>query len=593
MAASFRRIRNGEPVNAPVTNRPSDDLARQIDRQQAQLDAAAAGRALILPDQACAGDVGVGQPVFWNQDENRFEKALASTALTGGNVQVAASGRVRGVVYAKPTATTADVCVAGLAAIDLTAAGFAEPDDGLYYLSAVTAGTLTRTRPQLPVQVLTVVGDGLVLVHPQQVEQLEAHTHIKIGLVCRPAGAHTEPGVGDPHVITSPNASKQGWLPAASFGGTAPEGAVFGYNLAAHPELAAIWPPLDLETVDLVLQKTDPDQGGQSVPLGHDGQCIVDRNGLWWTSDCYQDVPWPYNYESVAPTSYSDDDNPECPRHVEMTLTLWMTKLRFTSDLTAVTSLKSLDGLIEVVCADDPETAATVGRLALRLKLAYSVAAGSDKSAVALKTFTNGIFTQGPVCVGLYTEGENVILDSDATPFLLDPEDEDSPLVYPGKVKVSVLPETQSELLPIVSRLEGAEDNVYQGLPYLGFPKNSLTGVRMQFIVPPQTSLSTPKLRLRLRLIGRAAGSLPQLTVTGRRVARVTSPAAVPTSVSDFAVTVVTVVAVTANQYVDVLSDPFAVVAGDVVWVNIQRPASDGYSGEMGLMLVTAPLANS
>jgi hypothetical protein len=101
--------------------------------------------------------------------------------------------------------------------------------------------------------------------------------------------------------------------------------------------------------------------------------------------------------------------------------------------------------------------------------------------------------------------------------------------------------------------------------------------------------MTNPRLALRFLILGRAAGALPTLTVTARRVARpaagLTVPANLPLAAAEFAVTVATAATLTAaNQYVEALATPFAVVPGDVVFFSVSRAASDGYASELGLL---------
>ena len=241
------------------------------------------------------------------------------------------------------------------------------------------------------------------------------------------------------HTISAPNASLPGWLPAghASFGGLAPDGAIWGYNLNQHPQLKAVWPPLDLNGVSLVWNKGLADNMmGMEVPKGASyGLAIIDKNGIWWTSDLYQDVPWPYDYDGTALPA--DDNLSEDPRQTTMSLELSFTRLRFSTDTSVVTSLRTLDERIRLLCANDTTRTTTVGDILITLDLAQSVLSDLERGATVLKTLnTNGTFTKGRVLEGIYTGSSNVLLSSDLPTINLDPEDVGSPLVYQGMVQI-------------------------------------------------------------------------------------------------------------------------------------------------------------
>jgi hypothetical protein len=92
-----------------------------------------------------------------------------------------------------------------------------------------------------------------------------------------------------------------------------------------------------------------------------------------------------------------------------------------------------------------------------------------------------------------------------------------------------------------------------------------------------------------LRSLGRAAGTLPQLTaayyLANRPPNGLSTPVAVTQSYT--ALTVTTVATVGANEAVEALSAAFAVAPGDIVYIQVQRtPAaiSDAYAGELGIM---------
>jgi hypothetical protein len=96
----------------------------------------------------------------------------------------------------------------------------------------------------------------------------------------------------------------------------------------------------------------------------------------------------------------------------------------------------------------------------------------------------------------------------------------------------------------------------------------SLTG---RIDVPGDLDLTDPTFQLRLRLLGRVAGVLPDLTLTIRRVPRpadgLDTPLDLPDETDDVAVDIVTTATLaSADQYVEALSDAVSVAAGDILF---------------------------
>lgn len=370
-----RLVRNGESVSAAVANRPTATLADRTDYLRQRLDDVDLAEGLRARDVALAEDTFVGAAVYFNTDRLQFENALAESATeadTGAPVR-AARAVVLGVVVAKASTTLGDVLLLGRhSPLDLAAAAdTAAPEPGLYYLSADREGGLTLTRPAVPTPVLFYDGTG-VYVFPATRDFGEDHVHYAFDLTCRPAGDVTPPADGDRHVITAPDTGLPGWLPAghAVFNGLAPSRAAFGYNLSAHGELARAWPPVPLEAASLFLDRGQGHRGGGLVPLGDTGLAVLDANGLWWMSDCYDDVPWPTDLDTgVAAGPSSSSALPECPRDEQMRLRLCFGAMLFATDRSQVTSL-TLAGDGGLSLTDPDGNAASRGPLTLRLDAA-------------------------------------------------------------------------------------------------------------------------------------------------------------------------------------------------------------------------------
>jgi hypothetical protein len=580
-------VRDGEPVAAGVTNRPTQQLQQNINYLWEVLSASGLGSTIVIRRATVDASVKVGQPVYFSSSSKVFEQALATvaTGTVDGHIVAAESAQVWGVVLQKLSSTLADILVSGYSALNLSEAVTGTVTAGLYYLSGSTPGKLVNTRTPVTIPVLRADGNGNVLVLPQFADFIDRHVHYKFDLVCQPAGAYTEPASGDPHVITLADSTLPGWLPAGDpiFSGKAPAGAVFGYNLSVHTALQNVWPPIPTTEAYLEWDRGNA-TGSNGISLGAAEACIIDRNGIWWMSDCYGDVPWPTAYNSPGfSVSLSDPPDAECPRRQQMSMRVWFTKPSFATDATVVTSLTALDPRLIVTCVDG--TPASVGALSIDLDLDFVSTTGNTGYQV-LKEIDGNSFKQGPVCEGLYTSSSTVTLSSPSRR-RLTVGNSSSPWLYQGPVEISVVPTEAREVEVQLIRLDGVEEQFYEDVTYLGFPAASETSVRCKLHVPSSTGFVSPTIALKLRILGRAAGTLPTLTVTARRLPKPSSGSSValPLTASEFAVSITTTATLGAsNRYIEVTSTAFAVVDGDTLLFTVQRGSGDAYAGEIGIL---------
>lgn len=613
-------VAQGAPVAAGVVNRPSRDLEVNIQYLYDLIQAASLGSAIFARQVTIEAAAQVGMPVFLNSTTQQFERALAQlqTDTASGQLLTAPSALVWGVVYSKTNATLADLVVFGYVELDITAAVGSAPAQGTYYLSGSTPGGLVAQRPPVSVPVLRSDGNGKVFVQPQFVDFLDSHRHYRFDLACYPAGNTSPPLPGEPHTISSPDPTKPGWLPAdhAVFAGKAPGHAKFGYNLALHPQLANNWPPLPLDSVYFEWNRGgDYTVGGQGVPMGSTPQIVADRNGIWWMTDCWRDVPWPPELNTLSPGSETVSENLDspggdgiymppdsdgadfghCPRVVAMELTVWFTKLTFTTDATAVTSLVSSDNRLKVVC-QGTNTPASTGPLEIELDLSFLVTTTTLRGSTTLKTLTGGNeFGAGPVCEGVYAVSGNVTLVSDVPTITLNPDDT-GPTVYQGLVGISVASQPTLQLNPILTRLHGATEEFFLGAMYLGMAAGEESSYVTEFHVPDDLQIPNPKFHYQLRLLGLTTGQLPQLTFSVQIVSRPVAGLVTPLTLTSTSasVTMPTQGILSApNQFVEAVSNAITVSPGDIVLLTVTRSASDGYAGDVGILAQVGQLAGS
>jgi len=635
-------IRPGAPASPGTFNQPLEQLQENINWLSEIIRAAEIGSTVYAREVTIEEEARVGTPVYFNGETQRYERALAAmnSDFTSGSLTAAASSEVWGVVAHKHNATLADLLIFGVAELNISEVVDGPVRSGTYYLSGRVPGTLTRQKPPVSVPVLRYTSSNRVFVNPTFIDFLENHRHYRFNLLCLPAGTTSPPADGGQHVITDPNPACPGWLPANHpvFNGFAPEGAAFGYNLAMHPSLLNSWPPIPLQHVYLEVITQDSSTGFEGVPLGPDGLCIVDRNGIWWMSDCYQDVPWPWNITTTAATAgaillenegflLTESDDPPaffvteegecqfssdltpltsgCPRMQSMQLVLWFTKMSFANDTTVVTSLVSGDNRVRILCSGT-NVPGQVGDLVIKLDLTTQVENYDEPGYLALKTFdgVNDRFHAGPVAESLYVAvgSDNVTLNSPLqTPL---PGDLFGRQQYHGPIEISVSKQTSYEIPSTLVRLEGAVNENYPVF-YVGLPAAEPSSIVSMFNVPVDVPTGT-KFAYRLRLMGHVLGTLPQLEVSYMIASRPKEGLGVSITQSDvwnpFADlanpdNMVTSVSLPTGgrpalgnlpAVVEAESEPFAVQAGDIVYMRLRRtPGSDNddtYTGDVAII---------
>jgi hypothetical protein len=590
----LRLVSPGDTVTASSVNTPLQQLNDNTRYLLDLFKAAGSGSTLYARSVIVDSSVVIGTPVYFNNSSQKFLPAISAVEVkeTTGEVVMAESAHAWGIIAKKHSSELADILLSGIASIDITAAvSDTSLQSGTYYLSSVTPGKLTATKSANSTAILKRMPDGQVFVSTQVVDHIDRHSHRKFSLRCVPAGTHSPPAEDGLHSIADADASEMGWLPAdhSVFNGKAPPGAVFGYNITAHAALAAAWPPVPITNVELAWNKgLSKDVGFTGVPLGSGGLAIVDRHGIWWMSNCYGDVPWPINYDSMSSSSYSDSVGSECPRVIPMELDLFFTKVNFATDSTVVLSLRSNSARLKLTCYGT-DTERNTGDLVIDLDLNFVVSNGQE-GYLAFKEFDpkTTTFRRGLVAEGLYSASANVSLTSSET--TTRPVGEASKIIHHGLVGIAVDPADTKELEVQLVRLAGAEQAYYGNPPvmYLEFSAGDIREYRGKIDVPNDLVVPNPEMKLRFAVLGRAAGTLPQLQFTYRLVPTITgllTAEDLPNDSSEQALTCDTEAILTdSDQYVIAESESFAVAPGDTVFFSVRRLASDGYGSEVGIL---------
>lgn len=610
-------ITPGEPVDAEIVNRPDRALVERTQYLKDRLDASALGQAIFDVDATVSPDVLPGQPVYWNAQTQRYEKALAAVENDNvtGTLVVQPSSDCLGLCYKKKSATLADIVLRGIVQLpDIANAVVGPVEAGRYFLSSEEPGRLVKQRPPATVSICYVQGvkencddAPWVVVMPQIRDFLEDHIHYRFELVARPAGIHDPAAAATSgrHTIDSADVELQGWLPAehSSFNGKAPAGAVFGYNLKQHQQLARVWPPQPISAVAMLWDKGQDLVGATEIPLGRYGLCVCDANGIWWMSDCYGDVPWPADLDttpgslSISESSLADLP-PECPREEKMRVIVVYLRMVFGNDRTVVTSLKPGPNSPITVTNCDGLPAMT-GDLELGIDLDLTIVPPLVNGGLVFKELGTGLqFRRGWVAEGIvsYPNSNNPIIVSGTHTRPLNATNPAAGTVHQGLITLTFDDQLiEREISPQIIRLSDTVERLYRDVPYLGFPEDQESLLRVRINVPSSGLGQNLQMKIRTQIFGRGAQitptALPDMFMSRRIIPRPTTPdgdapdikvgAALP--INDTEIVYDNVVSVLPDVPVEVESESFSVAEGDTVLITLRRDV-DSYAGEIGLL---------
>lgn len=630
----------GEPVQAGVVSRPDRALAERTDYLKDRLDAAEVGKAIFDLDATVSSDVLPGHAVYWNATEKRYEPAIVvvENDIPSQTLVVRPSSDCVGLCYKKSAENKADIVLRGLVSFkNLTNSIGETVAPGKYYLSAVTPGKLARQKPPITVAVCYVLGprdncsDELrVIVCPQVRDSLDEHTHFRFDLITRPAGTLSVTTVeGEERVSINGNVNLAGWLPAShpTFSGKAPNGAKFGYNIKKHPALSRVWPPIPIQSVALLWDKGENRVGATEIPLGSTGAAIVDVNGIWWMSDCREDVPWPEDYNATIAAD-------QCPREEKMRVILVFLRLLLGNNRRVVTSLDkdvvspvqitNCDGVVaqtgdlkldldlqEIDCAPLPDDD-TTGITTHGGKVFTAIAAADEETNPNKNRFQKSWVTEGVVVTGgrlaVNSTHSRPITDEEKVyhNFLLQNGNPDPDIIvaHQGLIKLG-LTDTNAdrEIAPQIIRLNDAVERIYLDIPYLGFPQGQDSSIRLRLNVP-YVNVDSGALRLNIRVhLFTRAGSTSTVGNVGL-LAMSYRVLSAPSATSEVALpdTDVTTgpggvplfpTGLQAKRDSVIRRDSLSIVvsAGDTVLVTFDRPASDATLGEVGILRVSGILS--
>jgi len=540
--SSINQVSDGQHISADNANRAAKDLAARTDFLRYRIDAHDLAQATYQFDAPLDSSVVPNRVVAFNPGSGKFELALAE--ISGNNLQAQVSHRAipYGVCVSKDTETLGVIVTGGLSnKIDpsaLIAGGDVSP--GQYYLSSTEPGKVQKIRPPFGVPVCYIPNDSSVLVRPMFKDLLDTHRHFKFLLSDEAAGSASE----DNGTVTigSPDPDLSGWLPAdhASFGGLAPDGAKFGYNISQHPELQDAFPPIPI--------------GGSVVTLGgkivSDSDVVVDEFGIWWFDDDEDNTPF-----------FGDPGE----------TVLWFAVMTTLTDQAVVTCLTAGENS-GITIVDKDGNPAKSGSLVLNADFSPENLDDDEEGHLVVKDFDGINYKRGPVVSKLSAEA----------PLTVDQEQ--------GEVTIS-LDQALMNLrvgTPDLYYNDDVRFDTWNSTPFLHFPAGKISSLQGRIKIPPELpNADSYQVTLKLQIL--AVHPAGTLTIDDLKMGyRVLpeGPDSLPTS--QYAVNTGLNIDSSMGSYAYKVVDlvPIPVEAGDILLFTLKRE-DNVYAGGVGLLSVT------
>ena len=339
----------------------------------------------------------------------------------------------------------------------------------------------------------------------------------------------------------------------------------------------------------------DPDNWTPTKVAGQalDDLVVINRDGIWWMTDCYDNVPWATDYSSDA--SVSESAGPSCPHVTIPQMLIYFAKVNFATDQSVVTSLESTDSRLKIYCRNttDPKS---VGDLDIDLDLNFNISTDEEPGYLAFKSLDGESFKRGPVAEGIYTTTPtNVTITGDANEYRDIGGNKRQ--VFFGNIGVNVNVDPTQELSSQLVRLEGVTEE-HTPVLYLGLPNDYQSSYTVKFDVPFDAPANST-FKYRVRIIGRVAGTLPQLSfsyIKSTRPDGLTPQNPVPDGASSAISDLITTGTLSlANSAVEATQSTgiTGVQPGDIIYITVTRDpadAADVYTGELGVMQQTGVL---
>lgn len=552
-------LQDGQLASASNTNAPITDLAARTEYLKSALDQALLGEHTVYRNCALDAGLAVGTPVYPDATLGLFK--AATLAYDNSNwPNPGLSSYARGVVvYAN--GNVGDVLVGGVwRAPELAAAVDGTLSDGPYYLAA--SGKLTHTRaPMAPFVLYYWAEEDVAFVAPQCPGSPSEHIHLVFDLVMEPAGTANTPAVGAVHTVATPDDTVAGWLPASHsvFGGAAPAGAKFGYNIAQHSELADAFPPVPVGGCGVAIH-------GGVWWTGRDPKSVlvIDNSGIWWMADEYGWAPW-----DSAPADMTE--------YFPLSARIWLVNNAVATSGSSVTSLQAAPGSALKFLNSAKQVAAT-GDLTAQLDLGLISSTTTAYAGRAVTALEGTELKMGPVVNVVEAGTDNVSIETAG-----------------GVATISFVDANAAlrEIAPNVVAFDSAQEQSLGGILHYVLPAGRASSITFRYDVPTAGYTAGSYLAaFKLRVLSRVAGNVPALAASLLRVPAAATPTAVPFTANSVDFTLAGTY-MAAGTYVDTLTASLTAAPGDTLYFTLGRAASDTYAGGLGIIRAHAVITKA
>ena len=509
-----RPVRDGEPVNAAVTNRLPSVNAANTEALHALIKTFRDFSGEYLWQMPIDGDTKVGDFVYFDSQSHVFKPGLARFTVEDRRVYESETSQVWGVVKSKD-GDKATICTNGLCTFHPGTDVYANsPVPGIRYLSDTASGAVT-TDAKYPCKCVGFLvgsrssGEVQFFVRPYLAIDPRIHQHLSHRLAAVPAG---DWDYEDP-VLTNPANEIPGWLPA---GTGSPAGAVYGYNPNFLKNCG--WPIRYPSTARLRWQRV-----AEGIPLLAEVPpelYLIDETTIWWLSDVL--LPWNTEVKYVKGeivSSSADTEYEHC---------MWLSLTNFGYDLSdnQVTTLRANKKSGLYVRQYPYGGDAVSGDLEIGLNLAFNEVQ-ADGLGYAVGGIKEDAVRMTPIVSKLRS-------DSDFIRVRAPYRDKDG--YYHGAITISDPTGIVGSEVPIeATHLNGVEEVLIEDAVGLSFPKDRPSSLLTQLLVPYKDILPSLALSVRLGILvpGSAAPSAKILSLSYRVIKNPSAPNTMVPAFSD------------------------------------------------------------
>jgi len=541
-------IAANEKVVPNVVNRPTRELSLRTESLKKRLDTSDLGQSIILYDAPLANNTVVGSPVYWNDANKQFELAVAEAELNTGYMEFVKSERANciGLVYEKESKDSGSIVLSGVVDLRGISVIFDEPGSGRFFLGA-KEGQLTHKLLGVCVPLGTIIGkygdcDEVyrVCVNPV-LNDLWSHLHYCVELVPKLVDSREVEGwrLVDEYDTAAPLDAKYVYniIPGTMLANLFPPIPIDACSIVidwndldetiggkeipincdngiARVTLEGIyWTDTDIKpyapssTFELVIADKQPNAttdwakddiiiiGSKSitlpagVPTNNDVAYFIATNYHTidgWTvtlSEANSNILL-FNINTYAEPLMADTTNANKiigPRKDPriMREKLYMSKTQFSNTLNCVTSLRPYAGHpFRFVNCRGVESYA--GDLYAQFTLADIEIDTENYDGKTMRRF-NSEYKQEitPIVNAISIEGTTISATSNVDPIVINDK-----TYYRGLTDIKIEPLNYSEISPQIMKLGDALEREYNGVMYVGFPRDRESSILAKFEIP-------------------------------------------------------------------------------------------------------------